>query len=236
MRLTKVDDTFIFIYLFLKTMASKNRNLLRNLIRANQGVLKQKLSLLETLQAKYGSEKTANLFTTVCPIVNASIGQHYRHSMDHVELAVLVAFSAMNNGLGSTGGDVNMGPETITLNYDLRVRGGTLEKDAEEATKRIVSVSEVLQQIENNKVLYDEDEIVDEKVFASFMLSGNKEDPEVSLTSTIGRELGFSAHHALHHLAMVKVIATRTIGLEEQELGSDFGKAPSTVRYEAKET
>ena len=52
-------------------------NLLINLVRANEGILKQKLSLLDTLQAKYGAQKTTDLFTAVCPIVQASIGQHY---------------------------------------------------------------------------------------------------------------------------------------------------------------
>ena len=73
------------------------------------------------------------------------------------------------------------------------------------------------------------------KRYASFMLSGDASDPEMRLTSTIGRELGFAAHHALHHLAMVKVICIHTIGLEDKELGLDFGKAPSTIRFDNKQ-
>jgi hypothetical protein len=207
---------------------SPNQNLLINLIRANQGILKQKLSLLETLQAKYGSQKTTDLFTKICPIVQASIGQHYRHSMDHLELVALVA--SARNEMGSTVGSGDIKMEPITLNYDLRVRGGTLETDVEEAKKRIDSVFHVLGQIEIDAS--DQNKVVEEKVYASFMLSGDSKDPEMSLTSTIGRELGFAAHHALHHLAMVKVIATHTVGLENEELGSGFGKAPSTIRFE----
>jgi hypothetical protein len=60
-------------------------------------------------------------------------------------------------------------------------------------------------------------------------------DAEMDLSSTIGRELGFAAHHAIHHLAMVKIIAIHTLGLDENELPNGFGMAPSTVRFEEHE-
>lgn len=214
-------------------MAS-TRNLLINLVRANEGILKQKLSLLDTLQAKYGAQKTTDLFTAVCPIVQASIGQHYRHSMDHLELAALVASNSNSIGGLKESELTVQRTDPVTLNYDLRVRGGTLEKDVDEAAKRIESVIQVLGEIEINDSL-DQTLITDEKVYASFMLSGDASDPEMRLTSTIGRELGFAAHHALHHLAMVKVICIHTIGLEDKELGLDFGKAPSTIRFDNKQ-
>jgi hypothetical protein len=229
-------------------------SLLVQLARANKGILKQKSSLLGTLQTKFGTDKTIELFTKKCSIVQASIGQHYRHSMDHVELAALVAFASINKqemGLGHLSSTVNnndksavmnktMDEEPITINYDLRVRGGTLEKDVEEAKRRIDSVHEILDQVENSAItcsptIHGKDLLTctEETVYASFMLTGDSGDPEMRLTSTIGRELGFAAHHALHHLAMVKIIAIHTIGLKDEELGLGFGKAPSTIRFES---
>jgi len=208
-------------------------NLLKSLIRCNQGILKQKLSLLSVIESKYGIEElTQNLFQKKCPIVQASIGQHYRHSMDHMELAVLVA--ATRNEMRDIG--VDMDP--ITLRYDNRVRGGTLENDVNEARKRILSVHRILEEIncchspdidsnDNDRI-----NIMDEPVYASFMLSSDASEPEMDLPSTIGREMGFVAHHAIHHLAMVRVIAVHTLGLEESELPNDFGKAPSTAQFE----
>lgn len=207
-------------------MNTKTPTLLSSLIRCNQAILKQKLSLLTTLESKYGTDKLEQaLFTLTCPIVKASIGQHYRHSMDHMELAVLVA--ATRNEMVNQ--NIQMNP--CTIQYDQRVRGGTLETNVHQARKRIFSLHNILEEL---KIVNDKS-ISDENVYASFMLSSDPKDQEVALKSTIGREMGFAAHHAIHHLAMVRVIALQTLGLEEHEISSDFGKAPSTIRFEQQE-
>jgi hypothetical protein len=58
------------------------------------------------------------------------------------------------------------------------------------------------------------------------MLTSDGVDAE--LGSTLGRELAFATHHAVHHHAMLGAIAA--------ELGvatpPEFGKAPSTIRHE----
>ncbi len=215
-------------------MSSK---LLKSLIRSNQGILRQKLALLDVLQAKHPSiEETSKLFTKVCPIVGASVGAHYRHSMDHVELSVLVASNhAINLGVQSdsngTGQSSRM--DRITLNYDLRVRGGTLERDVNEARRRIQNAHHVLEEMDKNitEETAQEHLVTSEMINASFMLSSDNGE-EFNLQSSIGRELGFVAHHAIHHLAMVRIIATNTLGLDENELPPNFGKAPSTVNFE----
>ena len=40
------------------------------------------------------------------------------------------------------------------------------------------------------------------------------------------------AHHAIHHMLMVKIIATRHVGIGEDELLVGFGRAPSTIWYD----
>jgi len=55
----------------------------------------------------------------------------------------------------------------------------------------------------------------------------------MGLTSTIGRELGFAAHHSIHHMALIKIIATQSAGLSaDHDLPADFGRAPSTVQHD----
>jgi len=59
---------------------------------------------------------------------------------------------------------------------------------------------------------------------AYFNLSADTGD-EIRLLSTVGRELGFAAHHAIHHMAMVRIICVRTLGLDEGDLPRGFGRA-----------
>mmetsp|Transcript_19672 Transcript_19672/g.46507 ORF Transcript_19672/g.46507 Transcript_19672/m.46507 type:complete len:229 (+) Transcript_19672:111-797(+) len=213
--------------------------LLRSLCRSNGALLRQKVGLLDALTARHGPDGLAaatEVFTKPCPIVGSSIGQHLRHSMDHMELAALVAEARLRSAYDAPAD----AEEPAQIHYDLRVRGGTLETDMAESRKRIVAVENVLEGIHDavaaglNGVA---SHIVHGSVHASFYLSSDDaedregESSESALPSTVGRELGFAAHHAIHHLAMVRVIALHSAGLEEEDLPPDFGRAPSTVRY-----
>ena len=118
------------------------------------------------------------MYASICPIAQASIGQHIRHSMDHIERAVL------------TVDDPKLIPR---IYYDIRERGCLYETDINESRKLVIDVTNVF------KVLYrdvdciyddkDEDEVI--AYFKSLDMS------TVGLHSAIGRELGFSAHHAI---------------------------------------
>jgi hypothetical protein len=67
---------------------------------------------------------------------------------------------------------------------------------------------------------------LNEPVSVQVMLSGD--GTEVELASTLARELAFATHHAIHHHAMLKAIA-QEFGVD---VGSEFGKAPSTINFE----
>ena len=236
-----------------------------SLLHANKAILSQKRSLLRAILSRSGQNfnSATDMFSRQCPIIKASIGQHYRHSMDHLELSVLLAFSSiqknMNNyhggstickcpdsessvGRGSSSvfskrENLFVGPftkETETLHYDLRVRGGTLEKSLDETMERIESVIKILNEIEESVMNMNEDKVLlfsNHAVKASFILSSDNAQ-EVHLKSTVGRELGFAAHHAIHHMAMVKVIFLQSLGFAESDLPSEFGMAPSTSHFE----
>lgn len=201
-------------------------SLLQTLCRANKALLGQKLALMDAILAKHGTAEAPAVYRKICPIVGASIGQHFRHSMDHVELAVLVGSEMASP---SSSEQQSKPPE---IHYDLRVRGGTLEHDMHEARKRIVSVADVLDGLAKFTKNDPRDDISQSPVVAAFFLTADEES-ESRLPSTVARELGFAAHHAIHHMAMVKIIATHTAGLAEEDLPDYFGRAPSTIKHDS---
>lgn len=150
-------------------------------------------------------------------MVGASIGQHFRHSMDHIELAV------------KAGASWSQENDATAIHYDLRTRGGVDEYDMEAAKTRIQNTIRMLEKLQESDD--GRDNVVHRKVSAQFMLSG-QEGVEYALPSTVARELGFSAHHAIHHMAMAKVIVQISAGLHDKDLPFDFGRAPSTVHFD----
>jgi len=210
-------------------MASTN-NILQPLIRSNIALLSQKVGLLDVLVSKNNLTVATKQFAKVCPYVGASIGQHYRHSLDHIELAALVAQQQQSLAIdNNTSSDVV--PE---LHYDLRVRGGSLESDLQLCRDRIVNIVNVfesLQQTTSNNNKVDTTQLTNQPIKAYFNLSSTSND-EIALPTTIGRELGFVIHHSIHHMAMCKVIALHTLKLKESELPIGFGKAPSTLLFD----
>lgn len=137
---------------------------------------------------------------------------------DHIELAALIA--------SSTSTETPSQPRD--LHYDLRVRGGTLEKDMVESRKRIHGCIDILKAIDPENTA-----LASFPVTPFFNLSADLD--EMGLSSTIGRELGFVAHHAIHHMALVKIIAVNTLGIKESELPQGFGRAPSTLIFDQKQ-
>lgn len=51
---------------------------------------------------------------------------------------------------------------------------------------------------------------------------------EIRTESTLGRELIYAIEHAIHHLAIIKIGIETSLGTP---LPSDFGVAPSTIRF-----
>ena len=182
------------------------------LLQANIGVLGQKLDLMQSLRANLGSDEAGEKFAMLCPVVGASVGQHFRHSMDHMERVANCLEDLSNH----------------ELHYDIRIRGGNDEHDMDAAEERIRKVSTVFS--DEIDRLVKAKHISNTPVVACFLLSGDSTD-EFLLPSTIERELGFCAHHAIHHLAMVKIITLQTLELLPS-LPEGFGMAPSTIVHE----
>jgi uncharacterized damage-inducible protein DinB len=132
-------------------------------------------------------------------IKGSTIGQHVRHALDHFAAAV-----------GAMDGAV--------IDYDHRERDTPLERDGALALGAIRALQSAIGRIGAGAT--------GAPVRVRVMISGAGD--EAVLTSTLGRELAFATHHAIHHHAMIASIA-REHGVEPP---AGFGRAPSTLHHE----
>jgi uncharacterized damage-inducible protein DinB len=104
------------------------------------------------------------------------------------------------------------------IDYDHRERDVPMESDRAEALRVIDAMHERLHALGAGSDAVP--------VAVRVMVSGD--GTELQLSSTLGRELAFATHHAVHHQAMMRSIAL--------ELGAavdpHFGRAPSTIHFE----
>jgi len=161
-------------------------------------------AIIETLNQGESllSQMSDETYTRKLPVAfNASVGGHYRHCLDHFR-SLLDAAAA---------GD---------LNYDHRERGTLIENDrfaALNATREIRRGYEEL-----DTALLARPLLVTCKT--SYVASGSQESP-----STIGREIMYSVAHAVHHYALIGIMA----GLMGVVLPTGFGVAPSTIKHQS---
>lgn len=184
------------------------RGTIKELGSTNRAILSQKVLLMESMLEHFGSTRLPGLYCQKCNVVGASIGQHFRHSLDHISRAAAA-----------------IGHPNHEIHYDLRERNTPDESDWLAAQARIESIDCTLKAISSNEVAED----AMQRVEAIFYLEGGSEAPQVALPSTLCRELGFAVHHAIHHMAMVRIIVQQQ-GLSN--IPDDFGRAPSTVRHD----
>ncbi|RMH28027.1 MAG: hypothetical protein D6692_06865 [Planctomycetota bacterium] len=133
-------------------------------------------------------------------VTGGTIGKHARHILDHFRAALCT-------------------PSCDAIDYDHRTRGGSVETSTDAACAEIAELRSLLTRIT--------DERINEPVTARVMLTGDGQLAD--LKSTLGRELFFATHHAIHHHAMMKTIG-REFGIEAP---AGFGTAPSTINFEA---
>jgi hypothetical protein len=132
---------------------------------------------------------------------DASIGGHYRHCLDHFN-TLLEAAAA---------GD---------LNYDHRERGTLVENDrfaALNATRELRMGFEKLNP-----------DFLSRHLSVTCKTSCSTSGPQVA-PSTVGREVMYAVAHAVHHYALIGVMA----GIMDVKLPAGFGVAPSTLKHQA---
>ncbi|KAI9995294.1 hypothetical protein PInf_012346 [Phytophthora infestans] len=150
------------------------------------------------------------VYTFHSPLVEGSLGQHTRHSLDHLRkpLELLAA--------QQQGSDSNM------VRYDIRDRHTPVEKDRRAAIKQIEQLEKTLRTLPQKDLA--------RPVHAAFMLSADGR--ELDFQSTFGRELAFAVHHCIHHNALSKVLLRHHF--PELSVPDGFGMAPAKETVEAK--
>jgi hypothetical protein len=111
------------------------------------------------------------------------------------------------------------GLEWSHIDYDARRRDESVE------TSRLVAMERInglIEQFESTQALQS-----DCLVFVKAEDADSMHLPDPYLISSIGRELSVLSSHTVHHFALI-AIALRAHGIEP---GSEFGVAPSTLRF-----
>jgi hypothetical protein len=222
--ITVITTLGLWIYPWFSKMSAKN--LIATLCRTNIGMIQQKLDVIDRIDMKHGTKKLCDfIYNTPCSLLHASIGQHIRHSIDHIDRATTAAMSMIGKA-----NDVDDSNSTM-IHYDLRVRGTNDEHDVTVAKERMTRLrTSLVTLIDTERTTSNPNQ----SIHACFMLSGD-DNIETCIPSTIARELSFAAHHAIHHCAMIKIIVTNPNGiiqLSDSELPMNFGRAPSTINFE----
>ncbi len=141
------------------------------LIEAAQDVLTQGLNLLYDLDQRSYARVANHPF-------DASLGQHYRHVLDH--------FFCLIKGLPA--GEIN---------YDERARSYRLESELTYASVATCDVLRVLKRIP--------EESLNKECQVTYSVGYGHSAPS-SLGSNIGRELAFCVGHAVHHYAIIRLL------------------------------
>ncbi len=134
-------------------------------------------------------------------VFNACIGGHYRHCLDH--------FTSLLHGLDSGEAD-----------YDHRERDARIESQPDFALTLTRQMRTRIEQLPLGTL--------EAPVKARCEVSYAHGDSPVT-GSTFGREIVYAIAHAIHHYALISIMAR----LMEAKLPEHFGVAPSTVAHQA---
>ncbi len=156
-------------------------------------------AVLEQCAAFLGDVPNPRYTAPSAAMAGGTIGKHARHVLDHFRAALTT-------------------PACDPIDYDHRDRGGAVETDPHAAKSEIDRLRSIVQGLD--------EAAMNTQVTARVMLTGSGETAD--LRSTLGRELFFATHHAIHHHAMMKSIG-REFGIEAP---AGFGTAPSTLNFE----
>jgi hypothetical protein len=195
---------------------------MKALSRANSELLTHQIELLDALLDRKHAGGANKVFTTKCPIADTTVGQQFRHSMDHLERIALDGLRIVRDN-----------EKPADLHYDIR-DPEVCERDVFEARDRACFIRDVFDGVSNLSGRIDEDQCsLDGKktleAYFTLPLDG-REDIEFPLSSTLERELGFACHHAIHHNNVIRIIAAiGKTGLSMNDLPAGFGRAPSAL-------
>lgn len=135
----------------------------------------------------------------------SAVGPHLRHIVEHY-LALVSALKA--------------GDRCIC--YDARSRDLRIQTDP-------AATLSALQELHESFAVLAQDQSLDlQTPLVTKLLAGTRGEMEITVETTLGRELLFLSSHTVHHFAPLGQYC-RNAGVE---LGHDFGKAPATMAFE----
>jgi hypothetical protein len=152
--------------------------------KAAQEVLQQGLTLLAQVDE-------ATYSTFVASPHRASLGQHYRHVLDH--FLCLIA-----------------GVEAQEIDYDRRARDPRLETSVESAR---AATEKLIRDLRS----YD-DETMERPCGVRYSV-GYEQDEPVHLPSVVAREVAFCVGHAVHHYAIIRLLCAELGAELDPEFG-----------------
>jgi hypothetical protein len=185
----------------------------RSTLRGPEVVLQAACALLEQCAAFVREIPDAAYAAEATTVQGGTIGKHLRHVLDHYAAALDAS------GLDAAASD----PHPPEIDYDHRERDVPMESSRAAALARLGAVRARIESIDGAPSCAA---VLDTPVRVRVMVAGD--GAETSLRSTLGRELAFATHHAVHHQAMMKTIAGE-FGIQA---APDFGRAPSTLCHE----
>jgi hypothetical protein len=134
------------------------------------------------------------------------------------------AFAKRSNGASSIGAHIRHnldfvnamlnGIEEKRIDYNARPRDQRVESDREYAISELLLACESLKNLGPGTL-------------ASLVMVRSEVDEDLWHTSSVSREIEFLNSHTIHHYALV----ARILDDRGREVSSNFGVAPSTLRY-----
>lgn len=101
-----------------------------------------------------------------------------------------------------------------TVNYDTRKRNLLLEENVKYTEDFITEIVDALIKIENN---------------SRVLLIAKYQDQNITMESSIYREITYNIEHTVHHLAIISIAIP--IHFNYIDLSENFGYADSTIQY-----
>ncbi|GAA5886818.1 hypothetical protein JCM5296_006411 [Sporobolomyces johnsonii] len=146
----------------------------------------------------------------------STIGKHLRHLHDHYRLLL--------DSLSSAAAAPAASSSELRVNYDVRQRNGSAESSHAAALESFVTLrARIESETDQGRAVEPERPVRLEAVTPVV----------VEVGTTWARELWFASFHAVHHFALVRVIAVGELGLD---VPPDFGVAPSTLVHRSQES
>jgi hypothetical protein len=116
------------------------------------------------------------------------------------------------------------GMESSHIDYDARRRDDSIEYSRDSAS---ATIRYIIRMLETSRDLYQE-----RIIWVRMEDADSNAVREGFMESSISRELQVLSSHTVHHFALIAI----TLRMHGVEIDSDFGMAPSTLRYLASKT